>query len=169
MKYGIISDIHSDIKSLNKVLDKFKEFGIEQIFCCGDMVGYGNFPDAVVKTVRVNNVISVAGNHEKALFFEDDYLDMNETAQKAINANLDFIGDDDLEYLKNLPNTVVQTNMRFVHGLPPSCYSNYFNYKLFSSLLSKIHNILCYLNNLGNKRFYEQVHYKNKSIFTVQV
>ncbi len=139
MKYGIISDIHSDIKSLNKVLEKLRKIGIEQTFCCGDMVGYGNFPEAVVELIIENNIKCVSGNHEKALFNEDDYLDMNEKAQEAINENIDYLSVEQLKYLKQLPDYLVHKNMRFVHGLPPNSYSQYLNY-LRSSDLRKVFN-----------------------------
>ncbi len=127
MKYGVISDIHSDIKSLNVVLNKFKELKVKHIYCCGDIVGYGDFPNAVIKAIRKNNIICVAGNHEKALFFEEDYLDMNPIAKKAIDNNFDLIDNSYLNYLESLPNYITKDNMRFVHGLPPDCYSNYLN------------------------------------------
>ena len=51
MKIGVISDIHSDIVSLKMVLNDLESQNVENIFCCGDIIGYGLFPDAIVKTI----------------------------------------------------------------------------------------------------------------------
>jgi len=128
MKYGIISDIHSDIVSFKKVIVKLEQHNIDQIFCCGDLVGYGNFPDAVVQLIIEKNIICVMGNHEKALFDEDEYEQMNPKAQKAINDNLDYLSDNELSYLKQLPKYYIHNNMRFVHGVPPNSYQDYLFY-----------------------------------------
>lgn len=134
MKYGIISDVHSDIKSLNKVINELNNLNADKIFCCGDIVGYGNSPDAVLKIIIENNISSVAGNHEKALFNEEDYLDMNEKAQIAINENIDYLSENDLNYFQKLSNFLIHNNMRFVHGIPPDSYKNYLHYLSYVEL-----------------------------------
>ncbi len=40
--------------------------GFDRIVCCGDLVGYGADPDAVVRWVRENVDGIVRGNHDKA-------------------------------------------------------------------------------------------------------
>ena len=68
MKYGIISDIHSDIISLNKVITKLEKQNADKIFCCGDLVGYGNFPDAVFNDCQ-RKIIFPHFDEKNNLFF----------------------------------------------------------------------------------------------------
>ena len=69
MKIGVISDIHGNIKALNAVLEEFKKRNIEQILCCGDIIGIGPRPEETMKKVLEykNKLIAVRGNHEQYL------------------------------------------------------------------------------------------------------
>lgn len=69
MKIGIITDIHSNIKALNVVLNKFKKIEVDKIICCGDIIGIGPNPEETVQRLMKNKdkLISVRGNHEQYL------------------------------------------------------------------------------------------------------
>lgn len=69
MKIGIISDIHSNIKALNAVLDEFDKIKVDKIICCGDIIGIGPNPEETVQALinRRDKIISVRGNHEQYL------------------------------------------------------------------------------------------------------
>ena len=41
MRRALISDIHGNLEALEVVLDDIKKQGIEEIFCLGDIIGYG--------------------------------------------------------------------------------------------------------------------------------
>ena len=125
MRYGIISDIHSDIVSLQKVLLEFQSLNVEQMFCCGDTVGYGLWPQEVINLLMEDEILSVMGNHDKALFDEEEYSKMKISAQQAINDNLDFINAKGMLYIKALPEFLIHENIRIVHGIPPNSYTNY--------------------------------------------
>ncbi|UCG02718.1 MAG: metallophosphoesterase family protein [Candidatus Heimdallarchaeota archaeon] len=65
---GIISDIHSNIEALEACLTdmNFNYPEIEEIYCIGDLVGYGPDPKKCIKLIFKNTLISkiVKGNHE---------------------------------------------------------------------------------------------------------
>lgn len=69
MKIGVISDIHGNIKALNAVLDEFKKKNIEQMICCGDIIGIGPRSEETVQKVMEykDKLIAVRGNHEQYL------------------------------------------------------------------------------------------------------
>ena len=66
MKYGIITDIHSNPIALKAVLKKFDEIKVDKILCAGDIIGIGPRPDETVQTLikLKDKLISVHGNHE---------------------------------------------------------------------------------------------------------
>ncbi|MFC2115567.1 metallophosphoesterase [Bacteroidota bacterium] len=73
MKLAVISDIHSDLISLEKALKKIRDAGCDRILCLGDIVGYdyhyaghlnGRDPNACVKMVRENCDDVILGNHD---------------------------------------------------------------------------------------------------------
>ena len=44
MKRALISDIHSNLEALRAVLDDIRGQGVSEIFCLGDIIGYGPNP-----------------------------------------------------------------------------------------------------------------------------
>ena len=48
-RYAIISDVHSNIHALEEVLKDLDREDAETILCAGDLVGYGAFPNEVVR------------------------------------------------------------------------------------------------------------------------
>ena len=61
MKLAVISCIHGNIAALNAVLADIEEQQAEQIFCVGDLVGYGPYPNEVVERIRSLQIPTCAG------------------------------------------------------------------------------------------------------------
>ena len=136
MIYGIISDIHSDINALEKVMNSIKIKDVDQIFCCGDMIGYGNNPEEVIELLRLNNVSCVTGNHEQALFDDLEFAAINSVAQKAIEKHYSLLSDNSMEYLEELPSSFTHKNMRIVHGVPPYSFTEYIHYQSYDAIIN---------------------------------
>ena len=69
---AIISDIHGNLPALEAVLKNIEGRGIKQIYCPGDIVGYGARPNECVELVKERRIISVLGNHDHDAIAEDD-------------------------------------------------------------------------------------------------
>jgi putative phosphoesterase len=66
MKLGVISDIHGDIKALQRALDLLTtKHSVESVWCAGDLVGRGKNPDEVVATIVQGEMPAVMGNHDE--------------------------------------------------------------------------------------------------------
>jgi putative phosphoesterase len=65
MRLGLIADIHADPRALEKALLLVEAHGVDQIFCAGDLVGYGVQPDAAVAMIRDRRIPCVRGNHDR--------------------------------------------------------------------------------------------------------
>jgi len=63
-KIGLISDVHACEDSLRAVLKNIVERGVGEIFCLGDIVGYGPDPGSCVESIRKVAKVSVLGNHD---------------------------------------------------------------------------------------------------------
>jgi len=68
--FAIISDIHSNLAALRAVLEDIKKRGVEEIFCLGDIVGYGPDPKECLDLIIENHIASIMGNHDHAVFYE---------------------------------------------------------------------------------------------------
>jgi predicted phosphodiesterase len=61
---AIVSDIHGNRHAFEAVLDAVEDSDCEELWCLGDLVGYGAEPDACVELARRHAAICLAGNHD---------------------------------------------------------------------------------------------------------
>jgi predicted phosphodiesterase len=64
MRVAIVSDIHGNRQAFEAVLDAIEASECEELWCLGDLVGYGADPDACVALARAHAAICLAGNHD---------------------------------------------------------------------------------------------------------
>lgn len=64
MRVAIVSDIHGNRHAFEAVLDAIDRSDCEEMWCLGDLVGYGAEPDACVELARRYAAICLAGNHD---------------------------------------------------------------------------------------------------------
>ena len=72
MRVAVISDIHSNLPALEAVLSDVGQSDPDQVWCLGDLVGYGAQPDACVKLVEEVVEVCLAGNHDLVVSGELD-------------------------------------------------------------------------------------------------
>lgn len=64
MKVALLGDVHANLPALEVVLAHAHQNGAEQIWNIGDFLGYGAFPNEVVKRLRKEKAISIIGNYD---------------------------------------------------------------------------------------------------------
>jgi predicted phosphodiesterase len=64
MRIAIVSDIHGNRHAFDAVLDAIETSECRELWCLGDLVGYGADPDACVTLARDHAAICLAGNHD---------------------------------------------------------------------------------------------------------
>ncbi len=116
MRYGIFSDIHSNLEALDAVIEAYRKEKIDKYLCVGDVVGYAANPNECIEKIKALTMITVASNHDWAAvnLFSSDYF--NPFAKEAISwtqRNLDEQGEYFLEQL-----TLIYKNedLTMVHG-----------------------------------------------------
>jgi diadenosine tetraphosphatase ApaH/serine/threonine PP2A family protein phosphatase len=72
MNVAILTDIHANLPALEAVLGAIDASEAEQIWCLGDVVGYGAQPDDCAKLVSERCELSLVGNHDLAVLGEID-------------------------------------------------------------------------------------------------
>ena len=68
--YAIISDIHGNYEALQAVLAEIDRRNVKEIYCLGDVIGYGASPKQCIDTVMERCEAVVCGNHDHAVFYE---------------------------------------------------------------------------------------------------
>lgn len=72
MRIGIITDIHGNMHALEAVLDDLRTRHLDAIYCLGDLVGYGAFPNEVTERIRVEGIPTIMGNYDDGVGFDRD-------------------------------------------------------------------------------------------------
>jgi len=67
MLIGVISDVHGNAARARAAIEAARRAGAEEIWCLGDLVGYGKEPVEAVRVVREGCDLTLAGNHDAAI------------------------------------------------------------------------------------------------------
>jgi len=119
VRYAILADIHSNLVAFQAVLrDIESKGGIDEIWCLGDVVGYGPEPHACIDLLRQYKHICVAGNHDWAAIGKLDISDFNPHAAQAILWTRQQLAAGDMNYLQDLPQKISRGDFTLVHGSP---------------------------------------------------
>jgi len=78
---AIISDIHSNLEALQAVMADIQKQGISEIYCLGDVIGYGPNPRECIDLVMSCQMV-LLGNHDQGALFDPDGF--NRAAEMAI-------------------------------------------------------------------------------------
>ncbi|NOX88862.1 MAG: metallophosphoesterase family protein [Calditrichaeota bacterium] len=118
MAIAIISDIHGNLEALSTALDYIKKQGINEIYCLGDIVGYGPNPNECVEIVRQQCKVVLMGNHDYAAIGLARIEYFNEYAKRATYWTMDRLSQENYEFLKALPFMYQTDRMIMVHASP---------------------------------------------------
>ena len=129
MRYGIISDIHSNLEALQVVLESLEGMAVDEIICAGDIVGYNANPNECIDLIREHSVRSIMGNHEARVLSIKDLSLFTPDAAAAIEWTQKNITTESLEYLRSLPESITIDGLfKVIHGSLKS-YDSYISGK----------------------------------------
>jgi diadenosine tetraphosphatase ApaH/serine/threonine PP2A family protein phosphatase len=149
MKYGIFSDIHSNIEALEKVLDALQEEGVDGYVCGGDIVGYGTNPRECIDKVRELNPIIVCGNHDWAVGGTIGTEYFNDYAKVAIEWTRKILNDEYKEYLNGLRLVYKDEEITLVHATldSPDKFEYMQSIPIARRTLNILETIVCFMGH----------------------
>ena len=119
MLYAIIADIHANLNAFEAVLDDIEgRGGVDEIWCLGDIVGYGPDPHDCIELLRQYKHVCVAGNHDWAAIGKISTADFNPDAALACQWTAGQLTERDIRYLEKLPLEIDKDSFKLVHGSP---------------------------------------------------
>ncbi|MEI8248786.1 MAG: metallophosphoesterase family protein [Lentisphaerota bacterium] len=132
MRYGIISDIHSNIEALTAVYERLLEYNCDKIISLGDVVGYGASPSECIDFVRQHDILSLKGNHDAYTVdaSEGKDWDVQEYVRQSVLWTRTMLSQDQTGWLRELPYTVKLNNLQFVHASMETMDGEYWPYVL---------------------------------------
>jgi predicted phosphodiesterase len=102
MRVAIASDIHGNKQAFQAVIAAAEADGADELWCLGDLVGYGAEPDACVALAEAHCAICLAGNHDLAVVEVLSLDDFSRGAALAAYWTREVIRPDTREYLLSL-------------------------------------------------------------------
>lgn len=116
MRYGIFSDIHSNLEALEAVIKAYQKEKIDKYLCIGDLVGYGANPNECVEIIRKLAAMTVAGNHDWAVLGLFPAELFNEEAEAAVQWTGQELSVESKDFLRGLKLSGELDNSVLVHG-----------------------------------------------------
>ncbi|MFQ6054075.1 MAG: metallophosphoesterase family protein [Candidatus Bathyarchaeia archaeon] len=126
MRLLVVSDIHSNLTALRRVLEDAGRF--DDAVCAGDIVGYGPGPGECVETAAELGFRCVAGNHDAAVV-TGDTSGFNPYAAAAVAINECLLDGESRAWLRGLPTGLTMNveglRVVVVHGSPRDPLNEY--------------------------------------------
>lgn len=118
MRVAIASDIHGNRHAFEAVIAAADAGGADELWCLGDLVGYGAEPDACVALAEAHCVICLAGNHDLAVIGELSLDEFSRGAALAAQWTQEVIAPATREFLLSLSPTGSAAGVGLFHASP---------------------------------------------------
>jgi putative phosphoesterase len=129
MKIAVLSDIHANIHALEAVWDDLVKQKPDAVYCLGDLVGYGAFPNEVISFIRDHEIPTVMGNYDEGVdydlpdcgcIYRDPFL--SRMGDLSLRWSREVTHIENKRFLQSLPIQIRLDDRRlhllFVHGSP---------------------------------------------------
>jgi len=125
----IFGDIHANLPALEAVLADMEARDFSPLYCLGDLVGYGTFPNEVIEMIRKRNIPTIMGNYDQGVGNSSDDCGCAYTSKEAEAlgkrsiawSNENTTGDNKLflrQLTDQIPLELDGLRVRLVHGSP---------------------------------------------------
>jgi diadenosine tetraphosphatase ApaH/serine/threonine PP2A family protein phosphatase len=118
LRVAVLSDVHSNQPALQSVLAAVDEAGVDQLWCLGDVVGYGADPDACAALIRDRCDVCLVGNHDLAVLGGLDIASFSDNAAAAVEWTRNRVGEETLEFLRGLEAAGSHDGVGLFHASP---------------------------------------------------
>jgi predicted phosphodiesterase len=116
MRVAVLSDIHSNLHALEAVLAAVDVDPPDELWCLGDLVGYGPKPNECCALVQARADVCLSGNHDLAVLGTIDLTEFSGDAGTAAAWTRGVLGDDARAYLSGLEPSGEARGVALFHG-----------------------------------------------------
>ncbi|MFO7538061.1 MAG: metallophosphoesterase family protein [Chloroflexota bacterium] len=125
----IFGDIHGNLPALEAVLADIDGRRLPNLYCLGDLVGYGVWPNEVIETIRQRDIPTIMGNYDQGVGQDSDDCgcayrtpEAQALGERSIAWSNAHTSADNKAYLRRLvdriPLRLGDLNVLLVHGSP---------------------------------------------------
>ncbi len=171
---AVLSDVHANLEALEAVLADARAAGAGEIWCLGDVVGYGADPNPVVERLSDAATVAVAGNHDWAACGKMKLGYFNSMAALAAEWTSEVLSEASRRWLSALPLERVERGVRLVHASPsdPGAWLYVLSVSEAEGELSTFDERLCLIGHSHFPGQFEHdgahVHYSREATLSLQ-
>ncbi len=118
MRVAIASDVHGNRHAFEAVIADAEAAGADELWCLGDLVGYGGSPDACVALADAHCAVCLAGNHDLAVTGDLSIEEFSRGAALAVEWTRSVVGEDTLAFLRGLSPKGSAEGLGLFHASP---------------------------------------------------
>src|SRR5437763_14627908 len=118
MKVAVISDIHGNRQAIEATTEAVAASEAAELWCLGDLVGYGADPDVCVELARQHAAVCLAGNHDLAVTGEIPLREFSRGASLAAQWTREVIAPENLAFLQTLSPQAQEGIVGLYHASP---------------------------------------------------
>ncbi len=117
-RVAVISDVHGNRHALEAVLAAIDAHPPDEIWCLGDLVGYGAEPDACVEAVEARASAMLVGNHDLAVLGTFDVSEFSHSAAEAVRWTRATVGPECIATLRKYEPLDLEHAVALYHASP---------------------------------------------------
>ncbi len=118
MRVAVLSDIHGNLHALEAVLAATDAAGVDEVWCLGDVVGYGARPNECCELVRERASVCLAGNHDLVVVGTLGLEEFSHDAADAAEWSRGQLAEENRVYLAGLPSITERDGTLLAHASP---------------------------------------------------
>ena len=128
-RIALFSDVHGNSDALDAVLDDIQSHRLTEVYCLGDLVGYGPDPAGVISRIREAGIPAIKGNYDEGIgeargdcgcYYATEQAKIDGAASYAFTDAV--LGEEDRGWLAALPSEIrfdeAGAHVLLVHGSP---------------------------------------------------
>jgi predicted phosphodiesterase len=117
-RVAVISDVHGNRQALDAVLAALGADEPDEVWCLGDLVGYGPEPNECCERVAARADLCLAGNHDLVVLGSLEIQDFAGDAAAAARWTQTVLSPSAREYLQPLAPQATRAGVELFHGSP---------------------------------------------------
>jgi diadenosine tetraphosphatase ApaH/serine/threonine PP2A family protein phosphatase len=118
LRVAVVSDVHANLHALEAVLAEVDKGGFDELWCLGDIVGYGPKPNECVALLEERVSICLAGNHDLVVLGKISLATFGGEAGAAAAWTREVLDAPARAFLTTLAPSAVTTGAELFHGSP---------------------------------------------------
>jgi len=118
MRVAVLSDIHANLHALDAVLAEVATESPDEVWCLGDVVGYGPLPNECCARIRAHSDVTLCGNHDLGVIGALDLAEFSGEAAAAARWTATVLEADHRDWLGSLEPVTARPGAELFHGSP---------------------------------------------------